>query len=350
MPTECARFAGVAAARDAAYGARVAQPVAAAEQLFGKSLTRKLLWPVALGVLAYAALLLYGDAQAVASGIATVPISALAAGLGLALGSFAVRWLRWHCLLQRIEAKVPLRVSVLILLIGLGMSITPGKVGEVLKSLLLKEAADVPVARSMPVVLAERVTDLVALLIIGLVGFFWSSLPALALGLALALLLGSWLVGRSRWLARLIVAVAGRVPVVKRYREKLGVMLESLHELWHPGTFLLSMSLALVSWQLQAVIVLVFARALGDAPVSLQQAGVAYSAPLLAGSLAFLPGGLGVTEASMAGALRSLSGLSVTGAATVTILVRLVSFWFAIALGFSALSVWRRFGARTARM
>jgi hypothetical protein len=219
--------------------AAVTAPAATADHI-GSSLSRKLLWPVALGVLAYAALLLYGDAPAVVAGIAAVPLSALAAGLGLALASFAVRWVRWHFLLRRIEVMVPLRVSVLIMLIGLGMSITPGKVGEVLKSVLLREATGVAVARSMPVLLVQRVTDLVALLMIGLVGFFWASLPLLAIGSALALLLGSWGVGRSRWLAALIVAVAARLPVVKRYRERIGVMLASLHELWHPGTFLLS--------------------------------------------------------------------------------------------------------------
>ena len=323
----------------------VVEPVAS-DQLFGKSLTRKLLWPVALGVFAYAALLMYGDARAVAAGIAAVPVSVLGAGLGLALASFAVRWLRWHLLLRRIEARVPLGISVLILVIGLGMSITPGKVGEVLKSLLLKEAGDVPVARSMPVVLAERVTDLAALLVIGLVGFLWARLPWLAAALALSVVLGCWVVGRSRWLAQLLVGIAGRVAFMKRFQDKLAIMLASLRELWSPSTYLGSMALGLVSWQLQACIVLLFASALGDAPVSLLQAGVAYAAPLLAGSLAFLPGGLGVTEASMAGALRTLTGMSVSGAATLTILVRIVSFWFAIALGFSALSLWRRVTVR----
>jgi uncharacterized protein (TIRG00374 family) len=89
------------------------------------------------------------------------------------------------------------------------------------------------------------------------------------------------------------------------------------------------------------VIVVVFAQALNDAPVSMLQAGVAYAAPLLAGSLALLPGGLGVTEASMAGVLRTLSGVSPVGAATLTIMVRVSTFWFAITLGFGALACWR---------
>ena len=42
---------------------------------------------------------------------------------------------------------------------------TPGKLGEVAQSYLLRETDGVPMARSAPIVVAERVTDLVALLV-----------------------------------------------------------------------------------------------------------------------------------------------------------------------------------------
>lgn len=311
------------------------------DQLFGRALLKKLLWPLVIGVLAYAALLLYGDVGAVIAGLATISARTVLLCLTLSLASFAVRFLRWQFYLWRINISVPLTASLLIFLIGFGMTITPGKVGEVLKSLLLKESADIPVARSMPVVLAERVTDLAALLGIGLVGYLWTRQAALALGLTLGIVLSFFLVGRSRRLGELLVKLAGRLPVIKRYRTKLAATHAALYELWHPFTYLTGMVLALVVWLLQAVIVVVVAQALGDAPVSVLEAGVAYAAPLLAGSLALLPGGLGVTEASMTGVLRSLSGMSPGGAATLTILVRVTTFWFAIALGFAALARWR---------
>ena len=54
------------------------------------------------------------------------------------------------------------------------MTVTPGKVGEWLKSYLLKEVHGTPVTRSAPILLAERLTDSLALLIIcgfGVVAF-----------------------------------------------------------------------------------------------------------------------------------------------------------------------------------
>ena len=50
------------------------------------------------------------------------------------------------------------------------MSITPGKVGEVLRSMLLKASDGVPFTRTAPIVVADRLTDLVALVLLSLVG------------------------------------------------------------------------------------------------------------------------------------------------------------------------------------
>ena len=60
--------------------------------------------------------------------------------------------------------------SLVIYLAGLSMSITPGKVGEVLRSTLLKASDDVPFTRTAPIVVADRLTDLGALVVLSLVG------------------------------------------------------------------------------------------------------------------------------------------------------------------------------------
>ena len=57
----------------------------------------------------------------------------------------------------------------------------------------------------------------------------------------------------------------------------------------------------------------------------------------LAGALAMIPGGLGVAEGSMTGLLVT-NGVDKTAAVAGTMLIRLVTFWFAIALGLIALS------------
>ena len=59
---------------------------------------------------------------------------------------------------------MPLASSALVFGAGLSLSITPAKLGELVKSYLLREMHDVPAPQTAPIVVAERVTDLVALL------------------------------------------------------------------------------------------------------------------------------------------------------------------------------------------
>jgi glycosyltransferase 2 family protein len=311
------------------------------DQLFGPQLIRKLVPPLLLGVVAYAVLLLYGDATAVAKGIARLPLGILALGVLLSLASFALRGLRWILYLKRMQITVPFLDVCLVFMVGLGMSITPGKLGELLKSLLLKQHHDVPIARSMPILFAERLTDLAALLVLGEVGFLWQRFPAIAVGIGVLGLGSLFALGRARWPGRLILHVVSRVPRLARYAEKLVTAQSSLYDLWAPKTFVAATALSIMAWGLQAAIIVVFSNAFG-VTTSVLDAAVAYSAPLLAGTLALLPGGLGLTEASMTGALRTLSGMSAVDAAALTILIRGVTFWLAVVIGFSSLYVFRR--------
>jgi len=66
---------------------------------------------------------------------------------------------------------------------------------------------------------------------------------------------------------------------------------------------------------------------------------VVFSLGSLAGALSFLPGGLGVADASMTGLIRLLGDTSKAAAAAATVLIRLATLWFAVALGLLGLLV-----------
>jgi glycosyltransferase 2 family protein len=309
-------------------------------QLFGKGLVRKLMLPIGLAVIAYAALLFYGDTSGIVRGLEALPASVVVWALLISAGSFTVRGVRWLFYLSVMKIRVPLGDAALLFLAGLGMSITPGKTGELLKSLLLKERHDVPVARSGPIIVAERLTDLGALLLLAFASIFWAQSPVLVIGGSLLFVSALFAFGRSQRLGAWAIGLLALLPVLRKFKDKLMAAHASLRELWSFSVFSIAMLLAIVAWGLQAFTVTVFATALNES-LSLPGALIAFSAPLLAGTLALLPGGLGLTEASMAGALRALSTMSATAAATITILTRLVTFWFAIVIGFSGLFVWR---------
>jgi len=89
----------------------------------------------------------------------------------LAFSNYLIRFLKWEYYLGVLEIRgVPKGESLLIFLSGFVLTVTPGKVGEVFKSLILKEIHGVPVERTAPIVVAERVTDLIGVITLIAVG------------------------------------------------------------------------------------------------------------------------------------------------------------------------------------
>lgn len=306
-------------------------------------MVRRLIPVTILGVVVYTALLFYGDLSAATASLAEVSWAAAALALALSTGNFAVRFLRWVYYLERLSLRVPFWDSLLVFLASFSMALTPAKAGEVIKSVLLKERYDHPNARTAPIVVAERVTDLGGLVLLAAIGC--SGLPhgvAIAVaGAVLVLLLSLVCAYRpfGELLLRFAAAIGPRVPLVQRKLPKLREAYEVLWLLHGAGSVLLAIVLSTVAWGLQCASLYVIADAVSGLDLSLAESLFAYSAPLLAGTLAMIPGGLGLTEASMAVLLHDLGGPGATAsaAAAVTFAVRFVTLWWAVGLGFAAL-------------
>jgi len=106
-------------------------------------------------------------------------------------------------------------------------------------------------------------------------------------------------------------------------------------------SFLGMTALSAVSWFCECLAAYVCVRGL-DLDLSLADTVVVFSVGSLAGALSFLPGGLGVAEASMTGLIRALGDTTRVAAAAATVLIRLATLWFAVALGLIGLAVEER--------
>lgn len=306
-------------------------------------LVRKVLIGTLLGALVFAALSLYADVSALRENLSSFAWSAFAWALLLATGNYTLRYLRWHYYLRRIGVEVPHLDSALVFLSGFVMSVTPGKLGEVFKSLLLYEDRGVSIARTAPVVFAERLTDLFALVILTAMGSlaFDRGLPVAAAGGLLAgfvLLASAW-----RPLGELLLSIAARLPLIGRLAPKLREAYESLFVMTRPAPLIVATGLATVSWFLECVALFVLLRALPGGGLDLEGSLFAYSASTIVGALAMMPGGLGVTEAGMTGLIEALSGgrIDAASATAATMLCRLATLWWAVLVGAGAL-VWLR--------
>jgi glycosyltransferase 2 family protein len=270
---------------------------------------------------------LYADFGSLGDELASFRWELFPLALLLTTLNYALRFWRWERYLARVEIDVPLARSLSIFVAGLTMTITPAKLGELLKCGLLRRSFGVPVRRSAPVVLAERVTDATGVVLLAVVAGAgtrdWPLLVAAVIAVAA------------------LVAVV-RSPLLDRFAF-FGEAAAASRSLLTVPLLVAMTLLSAVSWFCESLAAYVCVRGL-DLDLSLADTVVVFSLGSLAGAASFLPGGLGVADASMIGLIRVLGDVPRAAAAAATVLIRLATLWYGVALGLIGLAVEARLG------
>ena len=117
-----------------------------------------------------------------------------------------------------------------------------------------------------------------------------------------------------------------------------------MYQLFGIKSTLIAVGLGMVSWMGEGIGFYLVLRGLG-LPPSLRTMSIAVFAlsfSTIIGAVSSLPGGLGAAEVSLAGMLVLTLGVSREIAASATLLIRLFTLWFGVALGMVVLFSSRR--------
>jgi len=252
--------------------------------------------------------------------------------------NYVTRFLKWEYFLRLLGVRMNWRDSLGIFLGGFVLSVTPGKLGELFKAWLVREIHGAPLSRVAPVIIAERYTDLAGLIVLASAGVWGSGFGWNIILLGLALLVLLYLMAASRWLRHAVIRLMGRVPMLARKAESAERAMESTLALLRPSSLPWLILLSAVSWFWECWALGFTLQAFGGTMPLSEQVFI-YSLSTLVGALAFLPGGLGLTEGSMALLLSRRIGLDSGAAVAATLVVRLATLWFAVVLGVAALLI-----------
>lgn len=298
-------------------------------------LGRRLLVPLGLGVLVVVGLALSANPRELARSLQGFDLWLLVPVLSLSLVNYALRYARWEVYLSRLGVRLPRSRSLAVFLAGFLLSVTPGKAGELGKAWLVRELGGGPALKVVPAVLAERVTDLLGVLLLIAVGALpfpggpWIAAAGIA-GVALAVAALTWR-GVAEWLFRLL----GKLPVVGLRVPGLVELYERLRSLLSPGLLLFALALSVVAWGAEGVGFFLVVREYAPR-AGLLLSIFNYTGSTFLGGLSMLPGGLGAAEGALAALLHS-QGLDTADAGSVTLVTRAATLWFAVLLGLAAL-------------
>ena len=303
-------------------------------------LKRNLILALALGVAVYLVLAVISGFGSLTAALDDFNFALVPAILGLVLLSYAGRFLRWLYYLKILKVSVPLLTNAAIFAAGLSMTISPGKLGEVLKSVFVRQASGAPVARTAPAVVAERATDGTGMVAWGFLGAFALGLGSGTMVLFLAVAALGIAVLRSKRLSLLAERALLKLPLLNRLAPHLGDFHASSNELLAARPLVVGTLISFLSWGLECLAVYLCAVGLGTGMPFLLVVFV-FAVSSLIGVLSMLPGGIGAVEAGLYGQFVTVAGLPAGLAAALTVMIRLATLWFATVVGIVGLFVVR---------
>ncbi|MEO9825228.1 MAG: lysylphosphatidylglycerol synthase transmembrane domain-containing protein [Paracoccaceae bacterium] len=253
--------------------------------------------------------------------------------LVLSLVNYVFRGLRWHLFAIKLGLGTTLIQNMRHFLAGFAMSVTPGRVGELVRMRWIRRETGWSFERTAPLVLVDRAADLAAMAI----------LLALAVALsatgmkggapvAVLALVAAFIATRPQLLSA--AAGIGHVITGKRFprifaRVRRAAL--SLRAFTGPTTLIIAGFLGVLGWMAEGYAFYLLLDWLGADTTFWVAMGIFIFATL-AGGLTGAPGGLGGAEAAML-ALLVLDGVPIAIAAPATLVIRVTTLWFAIGIG-----------------
>jgi uncharacterized protein (TIRG00374 family) len=288
------------------------------------------------GFLVYLLLVIIADIRQVGSHIENFNWSYAPLILLGTLFNYVLRFFKWHYYLHIVGMReISLRDSARIFVAGFPLAVTPGKVGEALKGLWLNQLTGAPVSHGVSVVLAERISDGFAVLLLSLLGViaypqYWPAFAAIFAALAAFVAFTQF-----RGLGLKLIHLTQQIPLISLIAAQIQEFYDGSHLLFKPRATITAVSLGTAAWLGEGIAMFLVLVGLGVEPSAdtFFMAVFILSFSTVVGAVSALPGGIGAAEVSITGMLTLLVGLSAGTSATATLLIRFATLWFGVGLG-----------------
>ena len=302
---------------------------------------RALLLIVLLSAGGYLVFSLWGGWQEVVAALGRVGFIGTIIALALSLVNYGLRFVRWQKFLALLGHRVHTPESLRIYIAGFGLTILPGKSGEAIRSVFLKNHG-ISYPESLAAFFSEQFSNLISMLLLVSIGLWvYPKAQPLVLILATLILIGLFVLQQTKWLQALRAMAQNKLSARLAH-----LVASSIEVVLHSGRcfslslLLYGITLGLLAWGAEGLAFYYIMHVLGS-ELTLPTALFIYAFSMLVGAISFLPGGLGGTEATMV-TLLMLNHVAQPQAVAATVLIRLATLWFAVALGVIALSISER--------
>ena len=252
--------------------------------------------------------------------------------------SWIVLFTRWNLLLKNSNVHVPVKDNLKIYLSGFALSITPGKVGELIKSQLLKIKFGIPREKTAPIVLVEQLYNIIGIIGVSILGIWYFELGAHIILIAASLLVILLILISSKRLFNKFLTLLSRIKFLSQYTSAFSNSYDVLRKSTRGWVVVYASALSIAFWLIESVIAYFVLLSFGINHIEFLSVITTYTSSIILGVASFLPLGIGVVEGSLAGFF-TLQGVDISIALTLVIFIRIFTRWIAVSVGFVLLKL-----------
>ena len=284
----------------------------------------------------YAIFLFTSDFNIITEKISNFKINYLPLILFLVTASWCPVFIKWHFLLKNCEIDIPLTRSITVFLSGLAFDITPGKLGALMKSQILKTSFNIPRTKTAPIVLVEKVYDLIGAILASIIGIIILGMDVYLIIIAILVLAMVFFFLYYRPASELFFKRVTKTKFFSKYVENISEFNKTVQKSTNVKVATICILLAVTYWFIVSTAVYYTLIGFDINILDYLKVLSIYATSILLGAISFIPGGVGITEGALAG-LFTLEGIDVSTALILSVIIRIFVLWYSVSIGFISL-------------
>ena len=288
----------------------------------------------AIGI--YAIFLFLSDFSIISEKISNFKINYLPLILFFVSASWTPLFIKWHFLLKNCEIHVPLKKSILVFLSGPAFEITPGQIGALVKSQILKTSSNIPRTKTVPIIVVEKVYDLIGAVLASIIGIVILGMEPHLIVIAILVLVTIFFFVYYRPASEIFFKQITKRKFFSKYVENISDFYEIVHKSTNVKVATICILLALTYWFMVSAAAYYTLIAFDINILDYLKVLAIYATSTLLGAISFIPAGIGITEGSITG-LFTLNGIDVSTALILSVMIRVLTLWYTVGVGFVAL-------------
>jgi uncharacterized protein (TIRG00374 family) len=300
------------------------------------SIRNKVIITIIISVIFYSIFAFYSDISKIKENYEQIRLVYLAPILGILFFTTFLRSLIQRSLLKRIGIELSIKQSYGIFLSGLSMLVTPGGSGQAIKSHFIERKYGHPISKSLPIAFIERFYDFLAItIIIFMTIFFYYSTISLTIVIISSIILGCIIIAvKNKKFQSILQFIIRKIPFLNKRSFQIFLFNDSLEKLFESKLIVKTCFFITNIFFIEGFVIylsfLTFNINLGY----LQTIHIFYTS-LLAGTLSFLPAGIGILEGTFSKLLIQ-NNLELSTILSLIIFIRITTTWYLTGLGFIA--------------